>query len=154
MKISKNFYLKELTASGTAERLGIDNTPGEEELASLVVLTHKVLQPVREHYGVVSVSSGFRCLELNRKIGSSDKSQHVRGEAVDFECYSVDNKLVAGYIQEYLDFDQLILEFYKVGYPNSGWIHCSYNRVGDNRKKVMTAVRGAKGTEYKDGFVS
>ena len=86
-------------------------------------------------------SSGFRCLKLNRAVGSKDTSQHVLGEAADFEVLGVDNLQTAIYIRDNLDIDQLILEFYTPGDPKSGWIHCSFRRHGENRKDVLTASR-------------
>ena len=92
---------------------------------------------MREHYGIpFAPNSGFRCLDLNRAIGSSDKSQHVTGQAVDFEIPGVDNKDVALWVMDNCDFDQLILEFYKEGEPTSGWVHCSYVIERDNRKSA------------------
>ena len=53
----------------------------------------------------------------------------------------VDNKALAKYIKENLDFDQLILEFYKEEEgPHSGWVHVSYVGKG-NRKESLTATR-------------
>ena len=37
-----------------------------------------------------------------------------------------DNAELADWINKNLDYDQLILEFYTPGEPNSGWIHCSW----------------------------
>jgi len=127
MQLSKHFTLEELTRSDTAARLGIDNTPHAPEIAKLTKLCDLVLEPIRYRYNVpIYPSSGFRCLELNRKIGSSDKSQHIKGEAVDFEVKGVPNMDVALWIKDNVEFDQLILEFYKEGDPNSGWVHCSH----------------------------
>ena len=69
IKISKNFNLKELTASSTADRLDIDNGPSTEHLINLTVVTHKILQPVREQFGVVTVNSGYRSPALNKAVG-------------------------------------------------------------------------------------
>ena len=52
-----------------------------------------------------------------------------------------------------LEFDQLILEFYQKGKPSSGWVHCSYKTNGENRQKVMTALRVNGKTEYKEGII-
>tara|TARA_R110002020_G_scaffold84979_7_gene210053 strand:+ start:103 stop:546 length:444 start_codon:yes stop_codon:yes gene_type:complete len=135
--LSKHFSLAELTKSSTATRRGIDNDPDSTARENLIVLCSEVLEPVREHYGVPFVpNSGFRCLELNRAIGSSDSSQHVTGNAVDFEVPGVDNKEVALWVKENCDFDQLILEFYKEGEPTSGWVHCSYDVDKDHRKSA------------------
>jgi len=137
MMLSTHFSLSELTKSSTATRKGIDNTPNGAALENLLVLCSKILEPVREHYGVPFVpSSGFRCPELNRAIGSSPTSQHVTGNAVDFEVPGIDNKDVALWVMENCDFDQLILEFYKEGVPASGWVHCSYDVDKDHRKSA------------------
>ena len=137
MQISDHFTLSELTKSSTAERMGIANEPGSTEVESLIMVCDKVLEPVRNHYGIAfAPNSGFRCLELNQAIGSSDNSQHVAGEAVDFEVVGVPNKEMALWIMDNCDFDQLILEFYKEGVPDSGWVHCSYTIDGDNRKSA------------------
>ena len=92
MNLSQNFSLRELTKSQTAERKGISNEPSEEHIENLKLLCENILQPVRDEWGVVSVSSGYRSPALCVAIGSSEKSQHARGMAADFECHSVDNK--------------------------------------------------------------
>ena len=137
MKLSEHFSLSELTKSSTAERKGISNEPDEEAIENLILVCDQILEPVRNHYGKPFVpNSGFRCLELNRAIGSSDKSQHVTGQAVDFEVPGEDNKDVALWVVENCTFDQLILEFYKEGEPTSGWVHCSYVIERENRKSA------------------
>lgn len=152
MKLSKNFSLKELTKSQTAMRNDIDNSPNTEQIVNLTALCNCVLQPIRDEHGRVDINSGLRVLELNRKIGSSDNSQHVLGMAADIECPDVDNFELAKWIQNNLDFDQLILEFYTAGKPTSGWVHVSYNRDGSNRKKAMTAVKNNGKTVYQEGL--
>ena len=137
MKLSDHFSLTELTKSETAIRKGIDNIPNETETENLIMVCSEILEPVREHYGIpFAPNSGYRCLELNRAIGSSDRSQHVQGKAVDFEIPGVDNKEVALWVKENCDFDQLILEFYKEGDPTSGWVHCSYDVDKEHRKSA------------------
>jgi len=137
MQISDHFTLSELTKSSTAERLGIANEPGSVEVENLIMVCDQVLEPVRNHYGIpFAPNSGFRCLELNRAIGSSGNSQHVKGEAVDFEVPGISNKEVALWVMENCEFDQLILEFYKEEIPDSGWVHCSYTIENDNRKSA------------------
>ena len=65
-------------------------------------------------------------LRLCQAIGSSEKSQHAKAEAVDFECVGVDNAEVADWVHMNCETDQLLLEFYTPGEPNSGWIHASW----------------------------
>jgi zinc D-Ala-D-Ala carboxypeptidase len=137
MKLSDHFSLQELTKSSTAERRGIANEPDDEAVENLIMVCDTILEPVREQYGIPFIpNSGFRCLELNRAIGSSDRSQHTTGEAVDFEVPSISNKEVALWVKENCKFDQLILEFYKEGDPASGWVHCSYVIEGENRESA------------------
>ena len=146
MKLSDNFSLKEMTASQTAERKGINNNPSEDHMNNLKELCVNVLQKVRDHYGkVVSVSSGYRSPELCVAIGSSVNSQHAKGQAADFEVYGLSNAELCKYIAENLDFDQLILEYHNIGEPNSGWIHCSYRSDGENRKQILRAYRNESG---------
>jgi len=151
VKLSKNFFLSELTKSQTAERMGLDNNPSQDETENLRLLCERVLQPIRDHFdSVVSISSGYRNEILSEKIGSSRKSQHCFGMAADFELFGIDNNKVSDWIKENLMFDQLILEYYIPGRPNSGWIHVSYNPdINLNRKEYLMAIKKDGKTEYK-----
>jgi len=149
MKLTENFSINELTKSQTAERKGLDNTPSAEHQENLKSLCEMILQPIRDHFGqVVSVSSGYRSPELCIAIGSSTQSQHARGEAADFEIFGVSNKELADYIDQNLDYDQLILEYWKESDPNSGWVHCSYTN-GSNRKQYLRAYKENGSTKYE-----
>mgnify|MGYP001463224489 FL=1 len=149
MKLSNNFSLSELTKSQTATRKGINNEPSTAHVENLIHLAETVLQPVREHFGKpVMISSGYRSPALCEAIGSSTKSQHARGEAADFEIHGVDNKELATWISNNTEFDQLILEFYNEGDPNSGWVHCSAV-TGEPRKQVLRASKVEGRTKYE-----
>ena len=149
MNLTKNFSLLELTKSQTAERKGIDNTPSTEHQENLKRLCESILQRVRDHFGrVVSVSSGYRSVDLCVAIGSSTGSQHAKGEAADFEIFGISNKELADYINENLDYDQLILEYWKEEDPNSGWVHCSYKSEG-NRRQYLKAYKENGSTKYE-----
>ena len=150
MNLTENFSLIELTKSQTAERKGIDNTPSTEHQENLKRLCESILQRVRDHFGrVVSVSSGYRSEELCLAIGSKTTSQHAKGEAADFEIFGVSNKELADWIDENLDYDQLILEYWKgEDEPNSGWVHCSFNTQG-NRKQYLRAYKENGSTKYE-----
>ena len=139
MKLSKHFSLKEMTKSGTAARLGLDNTPNEEQIENLKALCENILEPLRDYYESrpIMVSSGFRSEKLSEAIGSSSRSQHCKGEAVDFEIPGFDNKQVAAHFKNNFDFDQLISEYYEEGVADSGWIHVAYKRDGSNRKQSL-----------------
>lgn len=152
MKLSTNFTVAEYIKSQTATRHGIDNSLSEEHLQNAKKLFANVVQPIREKFGVTIITSGYRSPELNAKIGGSSKSQHCKGQAVDLECLKESNADVAMWIENNLDFDQLILEFYTPSEPSSGWIHVSYNEDGKNRKSVLTASKINGKTVYTNGL--
>lgn len=137
-KLSEHFTLAECCRSETATRKGIDNMATGEHLENLKRVLEYVVEPVRVHYGVPFIpNSGYRCPELNEAVGGNPNSQHCKGQAIDFELPNVDNKEVAFWIKDNLDYDQLILEFYDGIDPNSGWIHVSYVSAGDNRNESL-----------------
>lgn len=138
MRLSNNFTLSELTKSSTAIRLGIDNTPTPEALENLRDLVLFVLQPIADHFKEVIVNSGYRSPALNREIKGATNSQHILGLAADIEVKGVSNYQLACWIRDNIKFDQLILEFYTPGDPNSGWVHVSYNNKAKLRGEVLT----------------
>ena len=152
MKLTANITLDELTKSQTAERKGINNNPSPQQIENLKALAVNILQPIRSHFDKpLIISSGFRCAQLCIEIGSKITSQHVADDdcaAADFEIPGVDNRELAIWIKNELEFDQLILEFYRDNEPTSGWIHCSYS-TNHNRNQCLYASRGKDGkTQY------
>ena len=139
MQLSKHFKLEEFTKSMTATRKGIDNTPGAGDIKNLENVCYEILEPVRAKFEKpITVTSGYRSEALCEAIGSKKTSQHAKGQAVDFEIAGVPNIQVAYWLQNNVDFDQLILEFYNPDDPAGGWVHVSYNESGSNRKQVLT----------------
>jgi len=120
MNLTEHFTIEELTRSQKAVELGIDNTPPADVLEELRA-TAMMMEQVRQILGgPILTSSGYRCLALNRAIGSKDTSAHVWGGAVDFTCPSFGTPLeVAQRLatrQALLGFDQLIHE-------HARWVH-------------------------------
>ena len=152
VRLSTNFTLQEFTKSQTALRQGIDNTPDDEHLENAKELFENIVQQVRDNFGVTVINSGYRGPALNEAVGGSATSQHCKGEAVDIECPGTPNYDVAKWIEENLEFDQLILEFYTPGIPDSGWVHVSYN-AENNRKNVLTAMKENGKTIYKPNLI-
>tara|TARA_R110002020_G_C15976923_1_gene748093 strand:+ start:216 stop:677 length:462 start_codon:yes stop_codon:yes gene_type:complete len=149
MKLSENFTLSEMTKSQTAIRKNIDNTPTDEHIENLKHVAETLLQPIRNHFGKpVTVSSGYRSVDLCEAIGSSSKSQHAKGEAADFEIGGVDNQELGLWIRDNIEYDQLILEFYNDGDPSSGWIHCSMVKDREPRKSTLKAIKNNGQTQY------
>ena len=148
MNLSRNFTLQELIKSDTAIRLDINNNPNSGQIEKLKALCENILQPVRDHFGRVKITSGFRSVDLCLAIGSSANSQHAKAEAADFECIGVVNAELFDWIKNNLEPDQMILEFYTPGEPNSGWIHCSWIPEG-RRASYLHAYRSEGKTKYK-----
>lgn len=142
MKLSDNFSLIEFTKSQTAERRGIENKPNEIHTIAMEALCHNILERVRSAFAKpVMINSGYRSPALCEAIGSKSTSQHCNGEAADIEIYGVSNYDLAKYIENNLNFDQLILECWDGIEPNSGWVHVSYVDDTTNRKDVLTYTR-------------
>ena len=135
--LSLNFSLDEFTASQTATRQGIKNTPSTAVVENLRMLA-ALLEQVRTLLGShsIHISSGYRSLALNRYIGSNDTSAHIRGYAADFTCPAFGTPIeVAKEIAESnLKFDQCIFE--------GTWVHLSCDP--QNRRQLLTA-------RFKDG---
>ena len=148
MQLSKHFQLKEFTKSQIAARSGFKNLPSAGDIKNLENLCYEILEPVRAKFDKpVTITSGYRSLETNRKLGSSDSSQHTKGQAVDFEIAGVTNIEIAYWLTINVDFDQCILEFYRPNDGQAGWVHVSYNEKGANRKQDLTF----DGTSYENG---
>jgi len=154
MNLTANFSLHEMTKSETALRKGMPNEPTEADIANLKLLTEKVLQPLRDHYGVgIKVNSGYRSPDVNAAVGGSRTSDHCKGQAADIEIAGIPNATLAQYIKDSLQYTQLILEFYTPGIPDSGWVHVSYD--SNNLKcQALTAVKKDGKTVYLNGLVA
>lgn len=136
MRLSENFTLEELTASQTAARQGIDNTPPEGVINNLKRLA-AALQEVRAllNHRAILVSSGYRSLELNQAIGGSATSDHCKGLAADFICpsYGTPNDIVRAIAASSLSFKQVIREFDK-------WVHLSIPEEGQEPRKQALII--------------
>ena len=126
------FTIKELCKSSTAEKLNINNSPNQNIINNLQLLTDNILDPLRESYGkAIIVNSGYRCDKLNKAVGGSKTSQHCFGLAADITGGSKqENKKLFELAQSMeLPFDQLIDE------SNFSWIHISYSKKP--RKQIL-----------------
>lgn len=149
LKLSKHFHLSEFTVSETAARMGraIEVVPGDGIFEALQALCENVLDPVRERFGKLVVSSGYRPPWLNETLpGTAHASQHMKGEAADFTCPGHSVEEVTRWVaqESALPFDQLIYEF-------GAWTHCSY--AAAPRGSVLTARHSPEGTRYETGIV-
>lgn len=136
MKLSENFSLHEFEISATAERFGINNAVPPDYIPRLKALCEHVLQPVREEFGPVTITSGYRSTLLNQRVGGAPTSQHRFAEAADFKVPGKNHREICLWISQNCVFDQLIYE-----YGERGWIHVSH-RIGNNREEVLHKRKG------------
>jgi hypothetical protein len=130
--ISKHISFDEATKSQTATRHKIDNTPSVGVIEAMELVAEKCFEPLREWWGKpLTISSFFRCEKLNKKIGGSPTSQHVKGEAIDIDTGNKqDNVLLFDWLKNNVEFDQLINEY------DYSWVHVSYSKK-KNRKQIL-----------------
>lgn len=131
----KHFSVAEFIRSKTADEKGIDNRIPKVLLPNVQSLVDNVLDPLREAYGKpIIVTSGYRCEALNKAVGGSKASEHMKGCAADIvgtPNTKAENRKLFNLIQSLnLPFNQLIDE------KNFDWVHVSY-LDGNNRKQVL-----------------
>ena len=145
MKLTPHFSLAELTASSTAQRLGIDNTP-PPELMPRLVLTAEMLERIRSTLGVpIIVTSGYRGRQVNAAVGGVTSSDHTQGHAADIVApgygtpYQIAKTLAP--LVSVLGIGQLILE----GVKGKQWVHVS-TRVPDKpaNRVITITYQGAQ----------
>ena len=140
--ISDHISYKEATRSNTARRRGIRNTPRQWQIDNMKRLAENIFEPLRLWAGgPIRVNSFFRSTKLNKAVGGSTKSQHIKGQAIDIDDTHghKTNKEMFDYIREKLDYDQLIWEY--GDNKNPDWVHVSYVSQFQNRKIVLRAYR-------------
>lgn len=148
MKLSPNFTLKELTTSRYGSIHGIEEQfdPPQKIIDALRDLAVHTLQPLRDKIGSpIGVNSGYRCAEVNRAIGGSRTSFHLRGMAADIRLYKsgkVQNALLfKALIEHNIPFTELIWEYGTDAQPQ--WIHVGYN-PSDSRRMIKRAFSGPR----------
>lgn len=144
MNLSEHFTLEELTASQAAVRNGLDNRPGLEETKNLRWLAG-TLEEVRKLVGKpVHVSSAYRSPAVNKAVGGSAKSAHMRGLAADITVSGMASRDLAELIRSSsIAYDQLIYE--------GSWVHIGL-ADGVMRRQVLTAHFSPAGVTYMQGI--
>ena len=131
MKISEHISYDEATLSPTAIRNGISNQPNEEQLHNMQQVAENLFEPLRKLYGKpIKINSFFRSEKLNKLVGGSASSQHVKGQAIDITGGSKEENKKLFELAKTLDFDQLINEY------DFSWLHISFKASG-NRKQIL-----------------
>jgi uncharacterized protein YcbK (DUF882 family) len=131
--MGKYFTIEELTKSNTATKLHIDNTPNVSQKKNLEELI-QLLEKIREKWkSPIIVTSGFRSPQLNKVVGGSKTSQHLKGEAADIICkynkelFLLIRKMI---MDKEINVGQLINE------KNFSWIHISTPHLLHNNQII------------------
>ncbi len=138
MNLTPNFTYDELTYT---DHRTFDNTPNAEQLANLYRLAN-FLEQVRAllKNKPIIINSAFRSAEVNRAVGSSDKSQHRRGCAADIRVPGMTpDEVVSAIIKSGLPYDQVIREFDR-------WTHVSIPNTEDSAPREMALIIDKQGT--------
>lgn len=140
MKLSEHFTLEEFIKSDTADKNKIDNTPTKEAKENIQKLVTDIMQPIRDLWeDSIIITSGYRCKELNEKVGGSKTSAHLYGMACDFQAKDKSkNKDLFELIKSMIDLKritvgQLIWEYGTKDNPN--WIHVSLE--GNKHNQIL-----------------
>jgi hypothetical protein len=140
MNLSENFTLEEMTASETAARYNIDNTPPNEVLLNLRRLA-LFLEDVRKALDKpIHINSAYRSPEANEKVGGKSTSQHCRGTAADIKVKGMTpDQVVRAVIKSGLKYDQVIREF-------DSWTHISIPNGKEIEPRLQALIIDKKGT--------
>lgn len=128
--INLDFSISELCKSDTAIKNNIPNVPDLVSTDHLLELIFYILQPVRDKFGAITVTSGFRNYRLNRLVGGASNSNHLFGCAADIIPQKASFKQVYDFITQNLDYDECYIEQSK----GKKWLHVAF-RKNNNRKK-------------------
>ena len=106
-----------------------ENVPTMQAVANLTYGCYQLLEPARFLVGPIIVSSGFRCEEVNRKVGGVRNSQHLTGQAADIHPMNPQQfQVMVDFFKSWEYTDQLL--------TGSTWLHVSWNPFGKPRHMI------------------
>ena len=139
MKLTTNFTLEELCVTDT----GLPNMPDGAAQSKLLYLAIYILQPIRNIWGPLKITSGFRSLEVNQAKGGESTSQHLLGEAADFipqvDVADIDEVFEWIVADSDINYGQVIRE----NKNGKQWIHISLPRLNGKNQMAMVYEQGA-----------
>ena len=162
-----DFYYEEYYVSKTANKSGINNTPGVDAnlgpefseatiKSNLQKLHNNVISPLRTAFPPATnsgakdiwITSAFRSKSLNEhpSVKGVENSQHRYGYAVDVFSLSSPTSLVWNWCYQNLpQWGQLIWEYpeygsWQAGIKQISWVHISYVE-GENKNNTSIATK-------------
>lgn len=134
-QLTPHFDLREFEVSDTATRLRIDNSIPDSTILAEIQKTAEMLERIRAMLCAtfgrdvpIEITSGYRCEQLNRAVGGTTFSDHVKGRAADWRAPSIGTptdiaRLLSARVDQ-LGIGQLINEFPSAD-GRTGWVHTS-----------------------------
>ena len=137
-KIAHNIISKK------AGELGINNFPGVDQqkdacltydfiINNLSMVHQNCITPIMDAFdGMISITSAYRCMKLNKEMGGNSNSQHIWGHAIDIISPKYQSSLLFNWCFQHLPtWNQLIWEYpergmYSPNNPNFSWVHISW----------------------------
>ena len=133
-KISKNFTFEELTHTNT----GYFNGPNETHTINLRIVTAAILQPLRSYLNEkVTITSGYRSIQVNIEVNGSASSFHLYGMAADFKVKSFQKAI--DFIKNYLEFTELGIYQTKKG--EIRFLHVAYDPLNLSKETFIKIVK-------------
>jgi zinc D-Ala-D-Ala carboxypeptidase len=137
-QLTPHFSLEEFTFT---EHRNIDNTL-PRDLVPNAISTCQMLERIRTAMSqergrdiAMFLTSGYRCTQLNRSVGSSDTSDHVLGLAGDWHAPDFGTPYqICQFLKDHVDLlniGQLIHEFGR-------WVHTGNRRPSNPINRVIT----------------
>ena len=106
-----------------------ENVPTIQAVANLTYGCLMLLEPARLVTGPIIVTSGFRCEEVNRKVGGVTRSQHLTGQAADIHLADPSRfRRLVEFLKTCEHTDQLL--------TGSTWLHVSWTPFGKPRHMI------------------
>jgi len=151
-KLSSNFSFFELTKSDTHPEFIEKNRIYGFKFKDKLVKCAEMLETVRMHFNKpLLIHSCVRCPELNKAVGSTDRSQHLLCEAIDFhinglaDVKGIDSTINWLWKESKIPFGQLIGEHQGRGYIVNSWVHLSLGmpyRIKEKCLQVLSMTDG------------
>lgn len=131
-KLTPNFSTDEFEVTSTV----LVNELPRKYVPRMLSLCTAILQPIRDRFGPVTITSGYRCAEVNELVGGSRSSQHLTAEACDFHCPGQPTYDVWDYIVRMVGMDWPVDQaiWYK---ETTGHIHISHTTRKKNRRQLL-----------------
>lgn len=143
IQLTAHFWLSEFTRSATADKLGIDNTPNDEQCWHLFELAC-LLERIRQGWGSgIRITSGIRLFQLDQ---SSTTSAHPYGWAADIVPENGKIGAFKEYVRLFLQkFDDIAFDQYidEKRADGAEWVHIGlYNRKREQRRQFLKTTDG------------